>query len=86
MELLDSRRLTGPNLFWNKLSAIAEIDTGTLDSTVVETTWKKYLQRMLDAVDWGTADTSSRQFPDFLAVIFAAPMDALYAATEVNEF
>ncbi len=86
MELLDSRRLTGPNLYWNKLGAIIEVCIDDTDPRAIESSWQKHLQRMLDALNWGQADTLSRQFPDFLALVFAAPLDALYAATEVNEW
>jgi cyanophycin synthetase len=41
---------------------------------------------MLDAVGWEAESVRSRKFPGGVSVAISAPMDALYAATEVNEW
>jgi UDP-N-acetylmuramyl tripeptide synthase len=83
MDLLDSRRLTGPNLHTRGAAAIAEVvgDDAEIDD------WRRALARMLDAVGWTHAQTFVRRFSDGrgAAIGFTAPLDALYAATEINE-
>lgn len=89
MQLLDSRRLTGPNLQLRDPAAIAEIELGpdeSVDAAIAA--WDDAATQMLDAVGWSDATRFVRPFADGrgAAVGFAAPFDALYAATEVNEW
>ena len=89
MKLLDSRRLTGPNLQLHEPAAIAEVEFEpgeTADAVISH--WHDALTRMLDAVGWSDATRFVRPFADErgAALGFAAPLDALYAATEVNEW
>jgi cyanophycin synthetase len=89
MQLLDSRRLTGPNLQLRDPAAIAEIalDPGESVDAVIAG-WDDAVTRMLALVGWSDATRFVRPFADGrgAAVGFAAPFDALYAATEVNEW
>jgi UDP-N-acetylmuramyl tripeptide synthase len=41
---------------------------------------------MLAALRWGDSAIASRAFPDGVSLAFSAPIDALFAATEVNEW
>ncbi|MCG8432937.1 MAG: Mur ligase [Gammaproteobacteria bacterium] len=86
LDVIDSRRLTGPNLLWDKPGAV--IDVKILDASVddVIRLWNEQLKRMLTAVDWNTETTTHRINPDFTSLAFSAPIDALYAATEINEW
>lgn len=81
----DSRRLTGPNLLQNGPGAV--IDAGCPDerrAALVEA-WREEARRLLDAVFWEDERLAVRLFAGGASLAFSAPVDALYAATEVNE-
>jgi UDP-N-acetylmuramyl tripeptide synthase len=48
--------------------------------------WRESVAAALDAVGWGDADVSVRSYTGGVTVFHSAPIDALYAATEVNEW
>ncbi len=50
------------------------------------TCWELWARRVLDGVGWQSQDLTSRVFADGASLLISAPIDALYAATEVNEF
>lgn len=85
MNLLDSRRLTGPNLLWDREGAVLDVslDPGGADTAVAA--WRREARRLLDAVGWEDEETAVRRFPGGASLAVSAPIDALYAATEVNE-
>ena len=85
-ELRDSRRLTGPNVIWEKPGPVLDL---ALADELVEPAleaWEKAISALLEAVGWGEENTASRRFPGGLSLAFSAPMDALYAACEMNEW
>src|SRR5439155_19553426 len=83
MNLVDSRRLTGPNLYTRSPGVIAEVacDDPARAIAVVRTE----LARMLDALGI-TADVHTRVFDGGAAIFFTASVDVLLPATEVNEW
>jgi cyanophycin synthetase len=89
LELVDSRRLTGPNLLWDRPGAVLDVelapnaDAALLDRAVER--WSAAARDILDAVGWGDETTCHRRFPRGASLAISAPVDALYAATEVNE-
>ncbi len=87
MELRDSRRLTGPNILWQHPGAVIDIrlDAGEDADPVIET-WRQQARRILDAIDWRSEQLAHRRFHSGLSLVMSAPIDALYAATEVNEW
>ncbi len=87
MEVRDSRRLTGPNIVSDGPAAVLDVVRGEGDDAEAAiAAWRSQLERMLMAVGWQGAQTFTRIFHGGLSVAFAAPIDALYAATEVNEW
>ena len=86
MELLDSRRLTGPNLLWNRPCAVIDVRFGNADPDTVIQTWHEQLNRMLEAVGWPPAETAVHRVEGGASLAFAAPIDALYAATDINDW
>lgn len=89
MEIVDSRRLTGPNLHTRTPGAIAEVAPAPGESlSEAIAAWRAALARMLFALGWSTSQPFVRVFTDGsgAAIGFTAPLDALYAATEVNEW
>ena len=83
---MDSRRLTGPNLLWDRPGAVIDAAVRDEDADRVQSSWSRAARRMLDAVGWSAESTCSRHFPGGLSVAISAPIDALYAATEINEW
>lgn len=84
--LIDSRRLTGPNLISQTQGAVIDVALGDTPAQRVIETWRRNVQRVLAAVGWDGAELAARSFPGGASLLMAAPIDALYAATEVNEW
>ncbi len=86
MELLDSRRLTGPNILSARPGAIIDValDPGETESFVAA--WKDAARRMLAAVGWSDRTLRVRRVSGGASLGFDAPIDALYAATEINDW
>lgn len=85
MKLLDSRRLTGPNLLLDRAGAVLEVSLSAEEAEGVIRAWRERARRLLDAVGWNAEEVASRIFPGGASLAISAPIDALYAATEVNE-
>ncbi len=87
MEVRDSRRLTGPNIVTDGPAAVIDVEVpDAAAGREAARRWRVHLERMLDAVGWGGATTVDRHFHGGMSLAFRAPIDALYAATEVNEW
>jgi cyanophycin synthetase len=85
MRILDSRRLTGPNLLLDGPGAILDVALEGVDPAPAIAAWREALAPLLDAVGWSGAATAARAHAQGVNLAFAAPFDTLYAATEVNE-
>jgi cyanophycin synthetase len=83
---VDSRRLTGPNLLWDRPGAVIDTSVSDADAERLLAAWARAGRRMLDAVGWKEEELRSRKFPGGVSVALSAPVDALYAATEINEW
>jgi UDP-N-acetylmuramyl tripeptide synthase len=97
MELRDSRRLTGPNLLWDRPGAVLDIALSAQefsDSTRFEPvwlTWEKEVRNAFDMIGWSQERSTRRSFPapdgsGSISLAISAPLDGLYAATELNEW
>ncbi len=86
MNYLDARRLTGPNLLWNKPGSILDVSCSEAEVPEVVDAWTVAVRRMLDAVGWADETLCVHQLSGGVSLAFSAPIDALYAATEVNEW
>ena len=85
LKLDDSRRLTGKNFFCNRPGAVLDAFVSGIDKQYVVDTWLEQLDYLLEQVGWANAQRFYRIFEDGVSLGFTAPMDALYAATEINE-
>ncbi len=85
MKLLDSRRLTGPNLLQEREGAVLDVALDPAEAEVAVPAWRERARALLDAVGWTSEETAVRHFPGGASLAFSAPLDALYAATHVNE-
>src|SRR4051794_3076010 len=86
MKLLDSRRLTGPNLLLDRAGAVLEVSLAPEEAEVAVAAWRENVRRLLAAVGWGDEEVAVRRFPGGASLAISAPIDALYPAAEVNEW
>jgi len=85
LELDDSRRLTGPNLFGPKAGAIIDVKIKNVDSDQVINIWQQKIHLLLEKINWKNESIAFRKYEGGASLVITAPIDCLYAATEVNE-
>ena len=86
LALEDSRRLTGPNLVSDGPGAVLEVRVEGGSAEPLVSAWKARIREILDAVGWGGEHQFVRVHKTGVSLAISAPIDALYAATEVNEW
>jgi len=85
IELLDSRRLTGPNLFWDLPGSILDVAIDGVPAEQVVAAWSKEVAMLMQAVGWPPGLIRSRVFDGGVSLVIGAPIDVLYAACDLNE-
>ena len=85
IELLDSRRLTGPNLFWDLPGAILDVAIEGIPADQLISAWSKEVAALMDDVGWPSEHICSRVYDGGVSLVINAPIDVLYAACELNE-
>lgn len=85
MDVLDSRRLTGPGLLLDRPGAVLDVRLGGQDPDRAIPAWKSAAHRLLRDVGWADEQLATRRFPGGVSLALTAPVDGLYAATELNE-
>jgi len=85
MKLLDSRRLTGPNLLQEREGAILDVALDPAEAEEAIEAWRTRVRALLDAVGWTSETAAVRQFPGGASLAISSPIDSLYTATEINE-
>ena len=85
LTLDDSRRLTGPHLFGSKPGAVMDVSISGYEQQQVIDCWRSELKQLLASLNWSDQDIFYRSYQAGASLGFTAPIDALYAATEVNE-
>ncbi len=86
MEFIDARRLTGPSLLFDLPGSILDVACTEAEAPALEAAWEKHLRRMLEAIGWRDCELSSIRLTGGVSLGFTAPVDALYAASEINEW
>ncbi len=86
MRLTDVRRLTGASLNLDRPGAAGEA-AGLPEaiSGPVLTLWRRFARTLLDAVGWGAESIAVRPYPGGASLAVTAPIDGLYAATDLIE-
>jgi cyanophycin synthetase len=86
MEFIDARRLTGPSLLFDLPGSILDVACTGDEADRLEPAWEKHLRRMLDAVGWQDCQLSAIRLTGGISLGYTAPIDALYAASEIHEW
>jgi UDP-N-acetylmuramyl tripeptide synthase len=84
MEFIDARRLTGPSLLFDLPGSILDVACTGAEADRLAPAWEKHLRRMLDAVGWQDCELASIRLTGGISFGFTAPIDALYAASEIH--
>ena len=85
MELRDSRRLTGANLLQAGPGAVIDVAVAAGERGEVIAAWQEVVGRLLRDVAWERERTAVREHAQGVSLAISAPIDALYAACEINE-
>ncbi|MFT5501124.1 MAG: cyanophycin synthetase [Woeseiaceae bacterium] len=86
MQFLDARRLTGPNVLWNKSGAVLDVSCSAGEADRLIPFCEQKIRDMLDAVGWSGESLCHMRLSGGVSIAFSAPIDALYAASAINEW
>jgi UDP-N-acetylmuramyl tripeptide synthase len=84
--LLDSRRLTGPNLVSPGPAAVLDVSCPERDVERLAAAWWARMEDLLAALDRRPPRRHVRAWPGGVSLACSAPIDALYAYTELSEW
>lgn len=86
MEFLDARRLTGPSLLFDGPASILDIACTRDEADTIEPCWRTSVSRMCLALGWAEPTFARKDLAGGVSLAVTAPIDALYAASEINEW
>ncbi len=86
MEFIDARRLTGPNVIFDGAGSILDVACSPEEADEFIPVWANNVGRMLEALDWPSAEFAFVKLQGGVSLAFTAPIDQLYAASEINEW
>src|SRR3546814_2883975 len=82
----ESRRLTGCNFYFSGTGAALEAAPGLSFDDAALARWRDNIDLAREALGWPDGEAVMRRHRSGVSLAFAAPLDCLYAATEVNEW
>ena len=82
----DSRRLTGHNRFFAGTGAVLETLGPTAQDAAAHARWHASVTALCGALGWPEATATVRRHAGGTLLAVAAPVDALFTVTEVNEW
>lgn len=82
----DSRRLTGPNLYFVHPGAVLETLGPHARDADSHAAWAERVRAMCAELDWPAPEIVVRPHATGASLAFSAPIDRLYAATEIDEW
>ena len=86
MEFIDARRLTGPSLLFDLPGAILDVACDANEAARLAPVWEKHVRCLLAAIGWQHCEFATVVLTGGISMGFTAPVDALYAASEINEW
>jgi len=84
--LSDSRRLPGPNRIMDGVGVVLDVQLPEALAAALITSWTGYARGMLDEFGWSGERQHVLRFQGGASLAFTAPIDVLFAATEINEW
>jgi len=85
MAFTDSRRLTGPNVYFAVPAVVLEARADAV-SEIDRQQWQAIVTGIAADLDWALPEFAFKLHPKGATLAFTAPLDQLYTATEVNEW
>ncbi|MEY3371986.1 MAG: hypothetical protein RLZZ537_454, partial [Pseudomonadota bacterium] len=85
MAFTDSRRLTGPNVYFAVPAVVLEARAEAV-SEIDRQQWQAIVTGIAAELDWALPQFAFKFHPKGATLAFTAPLDQLYTATEVNEW
>jgi len=82
----ESRRLTGPNLFFAETGAVLEALGPASHTLAAHHRWRHYVEHLSIALGWHATLCVARMHKASTSLALSAPFDQLFTATEVNEW
>jgi len=86
MQFLDARRLTGPSLLFDEPGSILDVACEPDRVALLAACWQSQVARMLERLGWPAPKYAVVPLTGGVSLGFTAPIDTLYAASEVNEW
>jgi cyanophycin synthetase len=86
MQFLDARRLTGPSLLFDTHGSVLDIACSDVEAGRLVPAWKQHVERMLAELGWSDVEFATAKLVGGVSLGFTAPLDALYAASAINEW
>lgn len=86
MQFVDCRRLTGPNLLWDRPSVVLDVACSPDEARAFQPRWEAAVLRMYAALGWAPPVFHAEAFAAGVSVVFDAPVDRLYAGIAVAEW
>jgi cyanophycin synthetase len=86
MQFLDARRLTGPSLLFDSYGSILDVACSEDEAERLAPAWKKHVEHMLSELGWNNAGFATAKLEGGISLAFMARIDALYAASAINEW
>lgn len=80
----EARRLIGPHLLDDRTGAALDVPLAPETAALIPL-WEKEARRLLDAMGWEREYTRTHQFSGGACLFVSAPVDVLYAATDLAE-
>jgi cyanophycin synthetase len=85
MPFTDSRRLTGPNVYFDSTAAVLEALAVEISPAQLSA-WREQVEAMTAQLQWPAPEFHVRVHAKGATLAFTAPLDQLYCATEINEW
>jgi len=86
MEFLDARRLTGPSLLFDVPGTVLDVQCTAAETNELIPVWERHVRHMLAELGWRDCEFASLPLLGGVSLGFTAPVDGLYAASEINEW
>ena len=86
MEFLDARRLTGPSLIFDGPGSVLDVRCTAEEADRLVPAWQANVEKMLAELGWPDAEFAAKKLLGGVSMAFSAPIDNLYAASEINEW